>query len=215
MLRRPVGHAFHWLWYHSDNTWKVNQWMGFPIQQSPLDLQVYQEIVARVRPQRIVQTGINEGGSLLYFAHLLDALGMPPDVLVIGIDIRLTPKARDLVHPRIRMLEGSSTDPAIVAEVRKLVGHAAPVLVSLDSDHSRDHVLQEMRAYGGLVTMGSYMVVEDTNVNGHPVFPSFGPGPHEAVEDYLRQRHDFVRDDSLWTRNMMSLHQGGWLKRVS
>lgn len=188
--------------------------MGFPIQQSPLDMQVYQEIVARVKPKCIVQTGINEGGSLLYFAHLLDAIG-DPAAKVIGIDIKLTPKARELAHPRITKLEGSSTDPGILAEVRALVGEAAPVLVSLDSDHSQRHVLQEMRLYRDFVTLGSYMVVEDTNVNGHPVLPSFGPGPSEAVDAYLAERHDFVREDEVWSRNMMSFHQGGWLRRVS
>jgi cephalosporin hydroxylase len=191
-----------------------NTWLGFPIQQCPFDMQVYQELLFKIRPRRIVQTGVCYGGSLQYFAGLLDLMGADPSVHVIGIDITLTESAKSLTHPRIKLIEGSSTSPEVVAQVRRLVGDESPVLVSLDSDHTRDHVRSEMDLYGPLVTRGSYMVVEDTNVNGHPVLPGFGPGPHEAVEDYLRTRQDFVRDESIWRRNFMSFHQGGWLRKL-
>jgi cephalosporin hydroxylase len=213
-LRQEVIDAFHTLWYYSPSTWRQSTWFGFPIQQHPLDLQLYQEVIARTRPRRIVQTGVNEGGSLLFLAHMLDALG-EPDALVIGVDIRLTPKARTLDHPRIRTIEGDSISSAVVSHVSDLVGPSAHVLVSLDSDHSAAHVKGELRAYSGLVSVGSYLVVEDTNLNGRPVVPGFGPGPLDAANEFLNAHPEFARDDALWSRNLLSHHAGGWLKRLS
>ena len=211
-VQSKIIDLFHILWYHSTDTWAENRFLGHRILQCPFDLHLYQEVIYETRPNFILQTGVLEGGSLLFFASLLDLLHVGPEAIVIGIDKTLTQEARRLNHPRIHLVEGSSTDAAVLEKVRSLVS-AGEGLVSLDSDHSAAHVGLEIDLYKEFVKIGSYLVVEDTNINGNPVFPDFGPGPLEAVSEFLKRNHRFVQDDC-WKRNKFSCHQGGWLKRI-
>jgi len=208
-----VVDAFHGQYYDAPASWKGNTWAGFRIQQLPADMMVYQQILFATRPAFVLQTGVSGGGSLLYFAHVLDMMGAPPETRVIGVELDVLPEARALSHPRIEIVEGSSTASATVARVESLLPPGRRGLVSLDSDHRRDHVLREMEIYQRFVEVGSYLVVEDTNVNGHPVLLAHGPGPEEATQAFFASgERPFVKDD-LGARQLFSFHT--WLRRVA
>jgi cephalosporin hydroxylase len=133
------------------------------------------------------------------------------------ITIDLYPKPNRPEHERLTYLSGSSTDPEIMRNVTERIrdeaGESASVLVILDSDHTREHVLDELRLYAPLVTLGSYVIVEDTQLNGHPVWPDFGPGPMEAVDIFLSESDDFVIDKAR-EKFYLTWNPRGYLKRV-
>jgi cephalosporin hydroxylase len=185
---RSITEQFHEQYYES-GVWRNTYWLGVETFKCPLDLWVYQEILFELRPRYVVETGTAAGGSALFLASLCDLLG-GGEVLTVDIEERADRPA----HPRIKYLRGSSVDEQLVSKIKDAVEGAGPVMVILDSDHGREHVLAELRAYGELVTEGSYLIVEDTNVNGHPVFQLHGPGPMEAVEQFLRETDRFAAD---------------------
>src|SRR5205809_6737212 len=174
-LRPNINDHFHRFYYHSMETWFKNTFLEYEIRQCPLDLQLYQELVTRIRPSFILQTGVDQGGSVLYFASLLDLIKAGVEGLVIGIDVTLTERARTLTHSRIRLVEGDSTDPAIVQQVKALVAGRTG-LVSLDSDHSKAHVLKALQIYKEFVGIAGYLVAEDINITRHAVARRLGPG---------------------------------------
>lgn len=209
-LSAIAARQFHRLYYYSpERTWQDTRWLGIPVRKCPLDLWIYQELIQRVRPDVIIESGTRFGGSTLFLANLCDLLEKGR---VVSIDIDLI-EGRPR-HGRIEYLLGSSVDPAIVGQARASVAEGESVLVILDSDHSREHVLAELRAYADLVTPGSYMIVEDTNINGNPVRSDFGPGPMEALETFLVERSDFVVDETC-EKFFVTFNPRGFLKRVT
>jgi len=209
--QESTAEHFHRLYYDAGEqgrTWKDTFWFGVPIWKCPLDLWVYQELVHELAPDLIVETGTAYGGSGLFFATLCEAKGRGS---VISIDIGDWPDRPR--HRRLTYITASSTDSAVIDRVAELALGCSTVLVVLDSDHSYDHVLAELRAYGPLVTPGSYLVCEDTNINGHPVYEDFGAGPMEAVEQFLKERSDFKVDRSR-EKFLVTFNPGGWLRKV-
>ena len=164
---RRVVRPFHRLFYDSGaQTWSNTYWLGVPAQKCPFDLWVYQEMLAELRPEVIVECGTAGGGSALFWprsATCSEAVRSSPSTSPMTRVVRQ--------HERITYLKGSSTDSEIVARVQELVGGRSPVIVILDSNHERDHVLDELRLYAQWSLPGSYLVVEDSNINGRPVLP--------------------------------------------
>jgi cephalosporin hydroxylase len=199
--------AFHRRFYDAADTWRSATYRGVTIWKNPLDLWLYQEIVHALRPDLIVETGTAFGGSALYLADLCELVGTGR---VITIDVG--DRAGGVEHPRLTKIRGSSADAAIRREVDALVPDPATTLVILDADHTRDHVLAELRLWADLVSAGSYLIVEDTNLNGHPVYPDFGPGPWEAVDAFLAESNEFAIDDTMH-RFLMTWNRRGFLKR--
>jgi cephalosporin hydroxylase len=184
------------------------RWLGVETLKCPLDLWVYQEVLFEVRPDLVIETGTHKGGSALFLAAMLDLLGRGE---VATIDLRSDP-ARP-AHPRIRYVPGSSADPQVVTSVFSGRRPGETCLVILDSDHSKAHVSRELALFAPRVSVGSYLIVEDTNVNGHPVLPDFGPGPYEAVDEFLASHSEFEADASR-EKFLMTFNPNGFLKRL-
>ena len=208
LRERRVVRPFHRLFYNSGKqTWSDTHWLGVRAQKCAFDLWVYQELLHELRPAVIVECGTANGGSAFYLASICDLLGHGE---VVTVDIADEPGRPS--HERITYLNGSSTAPEIVERVQQLVAGRAPVVVILDSDHSRDHVLNELRLYAPLVSPGSYLIVEDSNVNGHPVLPDFGPGPAEAVTQFLDETDEFEVDRSR-EKFFLTFNPSGYLRK--
>ena len=207
---RLLVDRFHELYYRrwiEGADTKNLSWFGHLVHKCPFDIWIYQELLVKTQPGFVVETGTFLGGSALYLASILDQLGHGQ---VISVDV--TPRRKRPEHPRITYLTGSSIDPGIVHEVKARAG-GERVMVILDSDHSEGHVYEELRAYSPLVRPGDYLIVEDTNVNGHPVLPEHGPGPMEALDRFLAETDGFEIDHDA-TRFLMTLNPRGYLKRV-
>jgi cephalosporin hydroxylase len=198
-------------------------WMGVPIIQLPADIMATQEVIWKTKPDIIIETGVARGGSLIFMASILEIIGKGK---VIGVDIDIRQHNRESIeaHPlskRINLVEGGSVDTDILAEVRSHIRKDSKVMVVLDSDHSRSHVLNECRAYGPMVTQGCYLVVADTLV-GHveekdaPTNRSKlwfkGNDPLSATNDYLKENDRFEIDDEINGKLVLSSSPGGYLK---
>ena len=213
-------------------------WLGRPIIQYPQDMVAMQELIWQIKPDLIIETGIAHGGSLILSASMLSLLdycdaiehGTTLDprapcrrVLGLDIDIRAHNRAAIEAHPmanRIDMIEGSSIDPAIIAQVQDIARGYERVLVCLDSNHTHAHVLAELEAYAPLVSVGSYCVVFDTIIEDMPaeMFPDrpWGPGdnPKTAVWEYLKTHAEFKIDKQMDHKLLISVAPDGYLKRV-
>lgn len=201
-------------------------WMGVPIIQLPADIMATQEVIFATKPDIIIETGVARGGSLVFMASMLELLGKGK---VIGVDIDIRQHNRESIEShsmarRIELIEGPSTDAETLAHVRSKIPKNSTVMVVLDSDHSRDHVLNELRAYGPLVTAGQYLVVADTLVghldeqralkNRSKIWFK-GDEPLTALNMYLRETNRFVVDPIINGKLVFSSSPGGYLRCTS
>ena len=207
---KAIVDTFHKLYFDArafNMTWRNTFYMGHQILKCPLDLWHYQEIVHEQRPDLIIETGTAFGGSAYYLAHLCELVGNGR-IITVDIDHRDGRPS----HPRLTYHTASSVAPETVAMLKGAASQAQRVMVILDSDHSKAHVLAELRALAPLVTPGSYLIVEDTNLNGHPVEPDYGPGPMEALDAFLAETTDFSIDRR-GEKFLLTFNPRGYLKR--
>lgn len=196
-------------------------WLGQPIIQYPQDMIAMQEIIWNVKPDLIIETGIAHGGSLIFNASILELIGGDGRALGIDIDIREHNRAEIEKHPmykRISMIEGSSVDENVARQVREFAKGKKRILVSLDSNHTHDHVIKELELYSPLVTKGSYCVVfdtiiEDMHENDFPDRPwGKGNNPKTAVHEFLEKNDRFEIDRELQNKLLISVAPDGYLK---
>jgi cephalosporin hydroxylase len=202
-------------------------WLGRPVIQLPEDLIRIQETIYRLRPDVVVETGVAHGGSLVFYASLCKAIGKGR---VIGIDVEIRPHNRQAIESHeladcIELVEGSSTEPQIVEQVRRSVGDAETVLVLLDSDHTKKHVLAELEAYAPLVTPGSWIVVADGIMEQVVGAPRTRPdwswnNPKTAVAEFVAGHKEFVVEPPAFpfhegqVTEMVTYWPGGWVRRL-
>jgi len=203
-------------------------WLGRPIIQYPQDIVAMQELIWTVQPDLIIETGIAHGGSLIFSASMLElnaACGGPQHAKVLGVDIDIRAHNRAAIesHPmfkRITMIQGSSIAPEIVEQVKAISVNRQRIMVCLDSNHTHDHVLSELRFYAPMTSIGSYCVVFDTVVEDVPaeMFPNrpWGPGnnPKTAVREFLRTHDEFEIDKQMDHKLLISVAPDGYLKRT-
>lgn len=198
-------------------------WLGRPMIQFPQDIVAMQEIIWQVKPDLIIETGIAHGGSLIFYASMLELIGGEGQVLGIDIDIREHNRVEIEKHPmfkRITMMEGSSTDEAVVGKVRELANGKKRVLVALDSNHTHNHVLKELELYSPLVRTGSYLVVFDTVIEDMPAgyFSDRpwdkGNNPKTAVWEFLRSNDRFIIDKNIENKLLLTVAPDGYLKCI-
>jgi cephalosporin hydroxylase len=187
--------------------WTRTTWLGRRIETAPTDLLAYQEMIAGVRPDWVIETGTGDGGRALFLASVCELVGHGA---VVSVDENL---ADDVPrHGRLHYVRGAAHDAETVRQVRALVGDGR-ALVVLGSCADRATTTAAFNAYAPLVPVGSYVVVADTIVNGHPVWPEFGPGPAESVKQILNARGEFVPDPTM-EKYSLTFNPGGFLKRV-
>ncbi len=212
-MHEEIFEKYH-IWYYQNELWSKTTFLGVPCLKSVCDLWNYQEILTELNPALVVEFGTYKGGSALFFAHIVASLSSQSIVLTVDhkrrdLDCRVT------AHPRIEIMISRSTDSAVKVRISELrQRNPGPIFVILDSSHEKDHVLDELVFLRPILFRGDYLVVEDSNINGHPVLPETGPGPWEALLEYeSRYPNDFCRDSNLEAKFGFTFAPRGYLMR--
>ena len=201
-------HYVHQAYRYGDSEMQ-QKWLGHDILKSPMDCWIYQELIAKVRPDVLIELGVMFGGASHFYASIMDLVGHGT---VLGIDISLA-KVKSVDNPRITYIEGSSTSPETLEQVRSICA-GKRVMVIADSDHEKNHVLGELRAYAEFVPVGSYLIAEDSLNDAMHWHPVPNEGPQAAVYAFLEENDSFVPDIRYAEKYIMTLSPYGFLKRV-
>lgn len=212
LSKEVVIREFNRLYYNS-HVWARTKWLGVPTEQNPCDMWMIQEIIWKTKPDFIIETGTLAGGSSLFFAMILAQVNENGKVITVDIDPQIGQVSQfQIFKDRVEVIKGDSVSSEVIDKIAAQVkGHT--VLVTLDSDHKKDHVLKELQLYSKFVSKDGYLIVQDTNINGHPVLPNYGPGPMEAVVEFLKENKDFEIDRDK-ERHLVTHYPSGFLKRV-
>jgi cephalosporin hydroxylase len=189
--------------------WRDTTWLGHRVGNCPTDLLAYQDLIAEVKPEWVIETSTDGGGRGLFLATVCELLDHGQ---VLSINPR--ERAKYPQHARLRYLKGNPIDESTVGQVHEIVGETPTALVILGSRRGAWHMFEEFQAYSPFAPVGSYVVMMDTILNGNPVLPEFGAGPAEAVKKILRSRTDFVPDPTV-EKYGLTFNPGGFLKRRS
>ena len=215
--------SLDWIIHADRHKYMYNySWMGRPIIKFPNDIVAMQELIWKIKPDLIIETGIAHGGSLVFSASMLELIGQG---IVVGIDVDIREHNRAAIegHPmysRIRMIEGSSTDKNVVEQVAELAKQSQRVMVFLDSLHTHEHVLSEMNLYAPFVSVGSYLIVADTFIE---FFPEgyyedrpwdYGNNPYTAVREFLKENDSFAIDKEIVNKLCITEAFDGYLRRM-
>jgi cephalosporin hydroxylase len=199
-------------------------WMGRPIIAYPQDMIAMQEIIWEVQPDLIIETGVAHGGSIVYYASLLELIGN--NGMVVGIDIDIRTYNRELIesHPmfkRIKLIEGSSISKKVIEQVKEVASSRKNIMVCLDSNHTHDHVLEELKLFSPFISKGSYCIVFDTAIEDMPADYDWGirpwgkgNNPKTAVCEFLKTNDDFIIDKNIENKLLITVAPDGYLKRV-
>jgi cephalosporin hydroxylase len=197
--------------YHNQRIWALPHWLGIEVHQTPPDLLVTQEVITEIKPDFIVETGTKYGGSALFYASILDHVNPDGRIITVDIDPQVEKAGKlPLFRKYVRVIKGDSVGPSTLAQIAAAV-KGKRTMVLLDSDHRAPHVLKELKAYSAFVSIGSYLIVEDTILDRSP----FGirPGPLAALQEFLKTNPPFMIDRSR-EKLLLTFYQDGWLKRI-
>jgi cephalosporin hydroxylase len=210
-VEKSIIDAFHTLYYCSNHTWNAGHttWIGIPCFQNPLDMWILQEIIFETKPTVIIECGSALGGGSLFFAHMMDNAGIK-EGKVIAID---TEGRINLYHKRVLNLTGRSTSTLVLKWINEEIRNDDKVMVVLDSDHTTENVMNEIRIYAPIITPGCYMVVMDSNLGGNPIhIPEIGQGPMAAIEQFMKENKEFEIDRER-EKFYFTFCPNGWLRR--
>ena len=210
-LNQQAVNSYH-EWY-ADNVGRAITYLGTPIMKNVCDLWNYQQVIYRLWPSLVIEFGTAHGGSALWFADLMQRVN--PVGLVYSVDIADVPDGPVKRHSLVRLEKSDSVAPAMLGNLLALrTEYPGPVFAILDSDHKKGHVLAEMELLRSVLRPGDYLVIEDSCINGHPIYKGWGEGPFEAIEEYERRYpYDFDHDRTTEQRFGFTFATNGYLVR--